>query len=197
MTVIFESSQIQKRAAEEASRPAFTEPHGTEGEKCRPWKLRHGFELFQLAVLLIVGERICYCVGRLDSCWGPSPDQDPLSHPGGSFSDQIHVADNETDAETGAALALFSSQRMEKQERSSQINFHPISGGATKYGRVEVKGRELKRVGNIHELSENRSVVWIQKAALLFSPLRAFQLLSWQLSTVVVLTDMSFSMLMY
>ena len=72
-----------------------------------------------------MGERICYCVGRLDSCWGPSPDQDPLSHPGGSFSDQIRVADNETDAETGAALTLFSSQRMEKQERSSQINFLP------------------------------------------------------------------------
>ena len=47
------------------------------------------------------------------------------TQPGSSFSDLIHVADNEIDAETGAALALFSSQRMEKQERSSQIKFSP------------------------------------------------------------------------
>lgn len=59
---------------------------------------------FQLAVLL---------AGQLDSCWGPSPDQDPTRK---FFSDLIHVADNEIDAETGAALALLSSQRMEKQE---------------------------------------------------------------------------------
>ena len=146
-----------------------------------------------------MGERNCYCIGRLDSCWGPSREQDPLSWPGGSFSDQIPVADTETDTETEAALALFSSQRMEKQEPHSQINFSPHFRWRHQIweGRGKREGIE-KRVGGIF-VSYLRTGVWFGSGKQLsFSALvRAFQLLSWQLSTVVALTDMSFSMLMY
>ena len=131
--------------------------------------------------------------------WGPSREQDPLSRPGGSFSDQIRVADNETDAETEAALALFRSQRMEKQEPRSQINFSPHFRWRHQIweGRGKREGIE-KRVGGIF-MSYLRTGVWFgSRRQLSFSALvRAFQLLSWQLSIVVALTDMSFSMLMY
>lgn len=43
----------------------------------------------------------------------------------GSFSIQFDYVNKETQAEINIAQALFSGQRMEKQELSSQINFWP------------------------------------------------------------------------
>ena len=63
---------------------------------------------------------------------------------GGSFP---QTANNKTDAKTGTAQALFNGQRMEQLKLSLQINVliqfrwrHPM------YRRVEVKGRELKKL---------------------------------------------------
>lgn len=42
---------------------------------------------------------------------------------GSSYSDRIDTVINKMDAESGRAQALFSDQRMESQEPSSQINF--------------------------------------------------------------------------
>ena len=74
----------------------------------------------------------------------------PCLHQEGSFSDQILAANNETNAETGGAQALFNGQRIEKWEPSSQINFSTQFWQRYKiYRRVKVKWRELGRVGGI------------------------------------------------
>lgn len=117
----------------------------------------------------------CYQIGLVDrTCTGVLA-QPKAPHLGqrGSFPYQICIASNETDAETGIAQALFSGQRMERREPSSQINFsiqfrwrHQISR------RVKVKGRDLERVGGI-VMSYPRTGVWFwpgTSAALLFSP---------------------------
>ena len=54
---------------------------------------------------------------------GPSPVEVP--HLGGeaSFPAQIYIANNETNAETKTAEALFNGQRMEKWKLSSNISF--------------------------------------------------------------------------
>lgn len=44
-------------------------------------------------------------IGQLDLCRDPS-----LAREGGSFSNQIQVANNKTDAEAGTAQALFNGQ---------------------------------------------------------------------------------------
>lgn len=63
----------------------------------------------------------------------------------GSFSVQIHTANNETYAETETVQALLSGQRMEKEELSLQINFSaPLRLRRNVYiGSFEVKRREL------------------------------------------------------
>ena len=79
---------------------------------------------------------------------------------GGSFSNQIHVANCKTDAEI--AQTLFNGQRMEKQKPGSQINFSTqfrVETSNLKEGRVKREG-----IGNsgrkILDLSEYRIVVW-------------------------------------
>ena len=47
-----------------------------------------------------------YQIGQLDLCRGRS-----LAREGGSFSNQIQVTNNKTDAETGTAQALFKGQK--------------------------------------------------------------------------------------
>ena len=91
---------------------------------------------------------------------------------GGSFSNQIHVANNKTNAETGTAQALFDGQRMEKWKPSSQINFSTQFGQRhQKHKRVQLKGRELERKGGI-VMSYPKTWVWFGPgidATLLFS----------------------------
>ena len=72
------------------------------------------------------------------------------------------IANNKTSDETGTLQALFNGQSMEKQAPSSQINFSTQFGWRHQiHRRVEVKVGEIgKRGRNIHEFSENRSVVW-------------------------------------
>ena len=48
-----------------------------------------------------------------------------LNREGFLLSIQVQVGDYETKAETNTAQALFSGQRTEKQELSSQLNFLP------------------------------------------------------------------------
>ena len=109
---------------------------------------------------------------------GPMPGSETgVLGQGGSFSNEIRTADNETDAEIRTAQALFNVQMMENWEPGMQINFstqfrqrHQI------YRRVEVKVRDLERVGGIF-MSYRRTGVWFRlrtDATLLFSPCLGF-----------------------
>ena len=83
----------------------------------------------------------------------------PCLRQGGSFSARIHIANNKTYADTGTAQALFSDQRMEKRELSSQINFSTLFRWRHHINRrVEVKARELERVGGILTTSLRKGV---------------------------------------
>ena len=101
----------------------------------------------------------------------------PCPGQGGSFSVHIHVANNETNADTGIACAVLNVQRMGKRESSSQTNFstqfvwrHQI------YRRVEGKEKDLKRVGGIF-MNYPRTGVWFgpgNDAILLSIPCMSF-----------------------
>ena len=51
-----------------------------------------------------------------------------LARLSGSCSIRLRAANNEAEAEINAAQAVFSGQRLEKRELSSQINFSPMWG---------------------------------------------------------------------
>ena len=75
------------------------------------------------------GECFYYQIRRLNPCWGPSLAETPCLSQGGSFSDRIHAVNNETEAETGTAVA--------KEWRSPNLvhksTSQPNSGRDTKY----------------------------------------------------------------
>ena len=97
-----------------------------------PHPHQHWFISFVFLIMLL---------NWLTHCQGPSPGQDSLSLPERFFSNWIHTANNKSDAETGTAQALFSDQRIESQEPSSQINFLSQFGWRYQiYRRVKVKG---------------------------------------------------------
>lgn len=79
---------------------------------------------------------------------------------GGSFSDQIRAPVTKLMLRLKTVRALFSGQRKKKQEPSLQINFSTQFGWRHQlYRRVEVKGRELERVGGIFT-TDPRTGVW-------------------------------------
>ena len=89
----------------------------------------------------------------------------------------IRAANNKTDTETGTAQVLFNGQRRSRNLiRKSTSQPNPSRATKSIRGRVEVKGRELERVGGIF-MRYLRTGVWFgpgNVASLLFSPCMGF-----------------------
>lgn len=123
----------------------------------------------------------------------------PCLHQEVSFPDHIPAASDETNPEAGAGQALVNIPRLEKWEPRSQINFSTKFGWRHQiYRRVKVKRRELKKVGGILMTSPATGMwTWSSCSSSFQSLYGFFRLLSWQISTVTAVVNVSFNMLIY